>query len=420
MKLLNRATLNYLIYSIIVLLIVTPLFYLIIERLFIEDVDESLMLRKQEIQFRVRKIKSHNDLQLWSDLDGDIKWELAKGITFRDTIFYTVQYDSLADEMEPYRVLSSTIMIDQVPYHLTTRISLVENEDLVSAIAIIQGIVLGILLTGLLVINWRVSKRIWRPFYDTIEKLEKFELERSPILKLDSPSIKEFQLLNTAIGRLADRTYKAYINQKEFTENAAHEMQTPLAIFQSKVELLMQDKNLSNENALLLGQLMDASSRLSKLNKALLLLSKIENKQFIETESIDLVELTEKLVVIFQRQAETKNIEIRTFFLDRPRIFFNASLIDILLSNLISNAVRYNNANGSISITVTGKSWEIINTGNPLDIPVDRIFERFQKGNSGQSSTGLGLAIVKKICETRGSEIRYEFKSNTHSFSLWF
>ncbi len=420
MKLLNRTTLHYLIYSVIVLLVVTPIFYLIIDRLFIEDVDEALLLQKQEIQLRIQKIKSATDLLLWADLDGDVKIVPAAGKHFRDSIYHIVQYDSVADEMEPYRILSSTVTLQNVPYHLTARISLVESEDLIKAIALTQAIVLVILLAGLLIINWRVSKRIWKPFYDTLEKLGNFEVEKTPQLVLGSSSVKEFVDLNNSIKRLADRNYKAYLNQKEFTENAAHEMQSPLAVFQSKLELLMQTKNLSEEQAQLMVSLLDATSRLSKLNKALLLLSKIDNNQFIETESINIVILTSKLIEIFNKQASSSGIHIHTSFRNDLEISFNPTLIDILLSNLISNAIKHNPEQGMVMITISGRSWIITNPGIPSIISPDKIYDRFQKGDTNQTSTGLGLAIAKKICDTSGIAIQYEYRNNTHSFSVGF
>lgn len=419
MRLLNRTTLNYLIYSIVVLLVVTPVFYFVIDQLFTKDVDETLLLQKQEIQYRFQKIKSESELQVWTDLDGDVRVEPSNGKLYPDSIFNLVQYDSLADEMEPYRILSSTVMLGIKPYHLTARISLVESEDLIKAIVVTQAIVLVALLAGLLIINGWVSKRIWKPFYDTLGKLENFEVEKTPFLKFGSSSIKEFNDLNKAIEQLADRNYKSYLSQKEFTENAAHEMQTPLAIFQSKLELLMQTKNLSEEQAILMASLSEATSRLSKLNKALLLLSKIENNQFTEDETVDMTALTNKLIDIFNKQATTDEILFKTTFLNHLSISFNPTLIDILLSNLISNAIKHNPGRGLIEISISGRQWKISNPGSPLISP-DRIFERFQKGTSSHASTGLGLAIVKKISDTNGIAIQYEYENNWHSFTIRF
>ena len=420
MRLLNRTTFNYLIYSILVLFFVTPVFYFVIDRLITNEVDETLFSQKKEIQYRLQKIKSNDDLLVWSDLDGEVKIESANGKYYSDSIFNVTQYDSLTNEVEPYRVLSTTVIAGGKLYHLTARVSLVESEDLIKAIVITQAVVLVFLLAGLLLINSWVSKRIWRPFYHTLGKLENFELEKSPSLKLGSSSIKEFNDLNKSIEQLADRNYKSYLSQKEFTENAAHEMQTPLTVFQSKLELLMQTENLSEEQAALMVSLAEATARLSKLNKALLLLAKIENNQFVENEPVDVKKITNKLIAVYEKQAMAKGIEMNISIFNELEISFNPMLIDVLLSNLISNAIKYSPSGVRVEIIITGREWKIVNRGNALSISPDKIYERFQKGGTSQSSTGLGLAIVKKICDTNRIIVKNNYENNSHVFSIMF
>ncbi len=418
MRLLNRTILSFLIYSIVVLLVATPLFYFLIDRIFIKEVDEALLTQKKEIQIRMQNKKSESELKDWEDLDGEVRISAYNGSGFADSIYYITQYDSVRKEVEPYRVLSTVITINQKPYKLVARISMVESEDLIEAVAFTQAISLFILLTGLLIINWRLSKRIWKPFYDTLEKLKKFDVESTLHLNLSHSSVKEFEDLNFAINQLTERDYKAYLNQKEFTENAAHEMQTPLAVFQSKLELLMQT-NPSEDQAKLMESLADATSRLARLNRALLLLSKIDSPQFIDTEAMNLGELTVKLTNLFRQEAEGKEIQIKIDTKSNLQVDFNAALMDILISNLISNSIRHNSGD-DIQITIAERYWEISNPGEPVSVPPDKIFNRFQKGRSGHSSTGLGLAIAKKICDTTGLGIRYEYRAGRHFFSVYF
>jgi signal transduction histidine kinase len=419
MRLLNRTTLNYVVYSVVVLLLVTPLFYWVIEGLFIKDVDETLLIQKKEIQFRVRNHTSDSDLSIWAAIDGKAEIEMATDASTKDSLYSIVQYDSIADEFEPYRVLASTLVMNGRPYRLTTKISLVESEDLISAVVITQSVVLVLLLAGLMIINWSVSKRIWKPFYDTLEKLSQFEVEKTPTLKLGTSVIKEFKDLNRSIELLADRNYKTYLNQKEFTENAAHEMQTPLAVFQLKLELLMQTKELTEEQAELISSLMDSVGRFSKLNKTLLLLSKIENHQFVETEKINIRALTSKLISIYEHLAHSKNIKIE-FSGEDLEVEFNPVLIDILLSNLISNALVHSAPDGEITIGIEGKKWQAKNAGEAALAAPDKIYERFYKGTAHPSSTGLGLAIVKKIADRSPINIHYEFNAGHHIFSIGF
>ncbi len=418
MRLLNRTLLNFLIYSVLVLLIVTPVFYWVVNRIIIERVDETLQIQKREIESRIQKINSESDLKQWEDLDGEVVIEPALRNT-KDSIYNKMQFNSFSNEMEPYRVLTTSISFHGKPYRLVAHVSLVESEDLIKALATLQLIVLAVLLSGLLIINWWISKRIWRPFYHTLDALKKFEIEKAPSLQLQSSSIKEFEDLNRAIKQLTERDYQVYLQQKEFTENASHEMQTPLAVFQSKLELLLQTP-LTEHQAQVMESLMDATDRLGKLNKALLLLSKIENRQFVEMETINVAAFTSKLISLYQTEADAKEIRIHSHFKTDLTITYNPTLFDILLSNLISNAIRHGNPKSKVQISVSDHEWKIQNEGLALTFAQEKIFDRFQKGNTTSSRTGLGLAIVKKICDTSGVRLSYEQHDSDHTFIVSF
>jgi signal transduction histidine kinase len=208
-----------------------------------------------------------------------------------------------------------------------------------------------------------------------------------------------------------------YLHQKEFTENASHEMQTPLAVFQSKLELLLQTP-LTEYQAQVMESLMDATARLGKLNKALLLLSKIENRQFVETEQVNISEFTSNLILLYKTEAEVKEIQIQSEFENDLVITYNPTLLDILLSNLISNAIRHGNSKSIVHIVVADHEWQIQNEGPALTFAQEKIFDRFQKGNNASSRTGLGLAIVKKICDISDLKLSYQFADNKHFFSV--
>lgn len=238
-------------------------------------------------------------------------------------------------------------------------------------------------------------------------------------MQLTSSSVKEFEDLNRAILQLTARDRQIYPSQKEFTENAAHEMQTPLAIFQTKLELLLQ-MNLSESQAQVMESLMNVTSRLIKLNKALLLLSKIDSRQFSETELVDAALLTSTLLSLYEEEASEKSIALKLDIQSNFNLQFNATLIDILFSNLLSNAIRHGHPQSTVLITIEDGVWQIQNEGEPLAIAPEKIFDRFQKSTTHAASTGLGLAIVKKICDTSGLTIQYQFQNNKHRFIIWF
>lgn len=419
MRLLDRTIIKYLVYSAVVVLIGIPAFYFVINKLFIDDIDETLVLRKNDLRRKIEKVSSPKDVKILETFDRNIEVRpLSK--MHADTLYYVTQFDSLENELEPYRALSSVVTLQGQQYELILRISLVENEDLIETIVTIQAVLLILLLAGMLIINWQISKQVWKPFYSTLEKLRQFELDKNPVLQLGKSTTKEFEDLNRAITQLAEHNYKTYLNQKEFTENASHEMQTPLAVFQTKLELLMQSKGLSEEQATLIQSLTDATNRLNRLNKSLLLLSKIDNNQFPEIEPVKISGLTNATLDQFRDQLNGRSIQVNFLFSEERVISGNKTLMEILFSNLIANAIRYNNDQGILEIKMENKAWTVSNTGDRLSIHREKIFERFQKGDHTSVGTGLGLAIVKKICDRSGFTIEYDFKNDRHIFSLTF
>lgn len=394
MKLLNRTLRGFLIYSFAILLIVTPILYLVINNIIINQVDETLQLHKREIQMRLEKLPTDEDVRQWEDMDGEVVVKPFDGAPVEEKI----------TTVDNYRVLTGTAEIKGKLYSIQAQISLVESEDLIGALVWTQVAVLVVLISGMFLINLWNSKTVWGPFYDTLNKLKSFSIENNSPLSLQSSSVSEFNDLNAAIQELTRRNMEAFVSQREFTENAAHEMQTPLAVFQSKLDILLQTKP-SLQQAMVLDSLFDAVQRLNRLNKGLLLLAKIENNQYHEEDEVDLSNATKRLTDIEFRGAG---------FI----VKVNAILLDILLSNLISNATRY--TTGPVFIKMDKSSWTISNPGEPLSIAPEKMFGRFQKGNHNTDSLGLGLAIARRICDTCKLDLSYSFVNDIHSFSIHF
>jgi signal transduction histidine kinase len=393
--------------------------YGVINAIIIDNVDEELLIERSEIASRIQKMTSVSDLKIWEDLDGDVVIGPIIEKPRRDSIYTSTLRNPLNKGIEPYRVLVSSILFQNKPYRLVARISLLESEDLIKAIATTQLAVLLVLISGLFIVNWWISRRIWQPFYRTLEELKKFEIDKRPDPQLQPSTIKEFEDLNGVITQLTERVHQIYLNQKEFTENAAHELQTPLTIFQTKLELLIQT-DLSASQGQIAESLIEASLRMVKLNKALLLLSKIDNRQFPEIEVTSISDITSKLISRYEPEATAKHICIGTSIANNFPVAFNITLIDVLFSNLISNAIRHSAPHSKITIMIGGNLWQIQNEGHPMTISPKRLFERFQKSVTSSSGMGLGLAIVKKICDTSGLDLDYRFEENSHRFSVKF
>lgn len=418
MKLLNYTVRSYIIYSIILLLISVPTFYFAIDYIIKRTVDENLINQKNGILANLALIKNEEELYAWEKMDKDIDITPAK-YPVKDSLF-TSPFSEPGEELADARYLVTTVRIINKDYQLTIRTSLVESKDLLESIILVQAVLLTLLLLGLIIINRSISKRMWRPFNDTLTQLKNFDLGKQKSLQLERNRITEFNSLNETVNHITRKNVDIYQSQREFTENASHEMQTPLAIFQAKLELLMQTSPLSAEQAGFMEELANASQRMNRLNKSLLLLTKIENNQFIDTEIVSIKNMAEKFVEQYKSQADKRNITIQTKYAEDISVDANKSLIEILLSNLLSNAIRHNIKNGSINIICEKQRMIIENTAQGKSLETNKLFQRFQKQSPDDSSIGLGLEIVKKITDLYHFTVTYRFTGNYHSFTIHF
>ncbi|GHU80704.1 hypothetical protein FACS1894145_7350 [Bacteroidia bacterium] len=266
-----------------------------------------------------------------------------------------------------------------------------------------------------------IYKRLWNPFFQMLSQIEQFNIKNNEMPQFPQTDIKEFVQLNKALEKLAENNMNAYKIQKEFTENASHEMQTPLAIFQSKLDILIQQPDLTEQHLSIIQSLYDTTSRLSRINKNLLLLAKIDNLQFIETQTINVTEVITEFLSFLTEQAAGKNICIEMNIIrDSCWIEANKTLMESLVNNLITNAIRHNTANGRIVVAFDGERLTVANTGvnHPLDEKM--LFRRFGRMTEKTKGSGLGLAIVQQICVLNKWQIQYGFNRGIHSFTVTF
>jgi two-component system, OmpR family, sensor histidine kinase ArlS len=418
MKLLNKTLRSYLIGSFLVLLVTLPLFYFVVKTVLLHAVDRSLRLQLRDIRSNLPSIRSTNELEIWAKLDKDIRLEKVPGF-FKDTL-YTGYISRKRRDLDPVRQLDACIVVDGRYYKLSILISLVENEDLLTSIVLVQTLLLILLITGILWVNRRSSKKLWTPFYSILSTIRRYDMTKHETIGFEKTDTDEFNDLNKNLEILLNRNYSTYLSQKEFTENAAHEMQTPLAIFQSQLENLLQTTPLSEEQVQLIVQLENNNQRLIKLNRSLLMLAKIENEEFQPTEKIDVAELTGKFTESYQSIIRKKNISFYEIYKDPLAIIANRSLIEVLISNLVSNAVRHNVPAGQIRIESSSGSLIIKNTGLPESLSPDKMYERFSRQKSSQEGVGLGLAMIRRICQIYHLQLNYYFENNFHIFRIDF
>ena len=418
-KLLYKTSKAYLIFSVCVLIISAPLFYCLTEHLYLEETDETLMLHKNEFFKYSLPTLTIADIPNWNKYNRNVKIEPSKNIT-NDTLFHTSYYDALDAENEPYRELNTPVSVQGKSYTYTSRINLVETEDLMKSIAFLFITIIFILLIGLFVITQKLSVTLWKPFYETLQKIEGFEIDKNKQIHFSETGIEEFNRLNKSIEKLIDRNVIIYKSQREFIENAAHELQTPLAVFQAKIDTLIQCSDVTQQQSEIFGSLNDSVFRLNRLNKNLLLLSKIDNESYSNKQTVSLNELIEQHIGFFTEQAKAKNLSIETKLLETLVIKSNPVLAEVLINNLFLNAIRHNVTNGKIVVTLSNHSLTFSNTGQPTALIHDKLFNRFSKANPSEQGTGLGLSIVKKIADINNWKVSYNYSKNLHSFSVAF
>lgn len=420
MKLLNRSIQSYLLYAIGIFIISIPLFYFVIQQIISRDVDRALRLQKAEIAGRIAE-RSDRDPFAMLDLFGpDIIFNRLQEYRSYERLYTVQKTNPVTRYPVSYRVLESNILIRGLPYNIVVQNSLVNSEDLIKSIVVIMALLLAFIIGGLLLINRVLSKNLWSPFNNTLKQLQQFRVDIPEPLHLQQSQIDEFTDLNNAIKTLAENNRRLYNLQKEFTENASHEMQTPLAVLQSKLELLMQTSPINEEQANLISELSDAAQRLSRLNKSLLLLTKIDNNQFTEKEAIALHEMLSKILAQYEEPIAAKRIEV-IYTYEKP-VFqkMNKALAEILISNLVSNAIRHNTVAGKIEVELQQDKLIIKNSGGPQPLDETKIFTRFQKNSTDTNSIGVGLEIARKICRLNGFNLQYSFLDHLHCFTVDF
>lgn len=422
MKLNNKTIRNYLFYSSGLFLLAIPVFYFVLRSVLQHAVDHSLRVQFHETRERVVGIRSAEELATWARLDNDVTLSPIDTVV-PDRIYTIEHYNRRHHGSEPYREMSGTVRAQGHNYRLIISSSLIENEDLLGSILLIQVAVLLVLIAVMLWVNQRMSKKLWQPFYVALRNIKEYEVNKRVTPAFFDSTTDEFNELNKAIENLFSRSHGLYLQQREFTENAAHEMQTPVAIFQSKLELLMQTNPISREQADLINTLDSTTRRLTKLNRSLLLLARIENHQYPDTEQVNVCEACERLIEHMDVLTQEKGITV--VFERTAAIFVDANpvLIEVLIGNLFSNAIRHNRRGGQIQLVTLENELVVSNTGDEVPLRADRVFNRFQRqarAEGNQDSTGLGLAIVKNICALYRFRIEYNYSDSWHSFHIHF
>ena len=402
--------------SIIILVMTGVVYYTVIHFILTDRLDKDLAIEEDEI---AAYVKTYRKLPLAGNFkDQKVAFQLISSPEAPERKFFnTTYYNESENKKEPGRSLLTFLDVNGQPYSITITKSRVEAEDLVRIIFMITLGVTIVLLVTMMLINRFLLRNLWRPFYTVLKQMKAFNLANQDEIVADETNVDEFRELNLAVAAMSARVKQDYKELKTFTDNASHEMLTPLAVINSKLDTLIQTETFTNVQGELIDDIYLAVNRLSRLSQSLLLLAKIENNLIADQEFVNLKELIEQKIRQFQELIQAQGI-LLSQELAYKEANMNRYLADILINNLLSNAIRHNYSGGEIIVQLNDRMLSVSNTGNAEKLS-DQAFERFYK-NASSEGMGLGLAISYQICALYGFNLTYGFREGKHVFLIAF
>lgn len=415
MKLLNKINRNYALLSSLIFLVGIIFIFIFMEYFISSEIDEKLETQKLNV---IKNLDQGLKVEFTPFVE--VKEIVNQNFNVEEEIKDTSIYNKFENEFDSYRQLKTIYSNGNKSYLIIVRTDNIEKSDLLFTIGIPFSIILllTIFISNLIVRKINIS--IWKPFYMNLEKLKNFSVENKDKLSLINTDIDEFNDLNNSLIELTGKISRDYKKLKEFSENASHELQTPIAIIKAKIEAMLQDESLSSEAAAQLQTINSTATRLARINKSLTILSKLDSEEYEEKKVIALKNFIQKKVKDFIEIAESKGIAFEIKPLENFELRINEDLLELLMSNLISNAIKHNYEGGKIVIEVKDGYFLIKNTGMPLNEEPEKMFERFAKGSNATDSSGLGLVIVKQICDLYKYKIEYSVQDEWHQIKLFF
>lgn len=407
MRLLRKINRSYLISSAVVLVIGLLAFYFLINAIASQEIIEGLHASEARIVHELGQHKEVSGLYPLIEVEETHK-------TGNEFVQDTTIFDPIEGEDEVFKELNTFREINGKLYHITIRALSVEKEDIVMSIFLSITAIFLLLIGVLYFINKSTATTVWKPFYQNLEILKNFSLKENHKITLHDTGITEFDELNAGITRLTEKVVSDYKSLKEFTENASHEIQTPLSVILLNLEEVLQ-RNLPEAELTKIYHTYEAAKRLSTLNQHLLLLTKIENEQFT-AEKLFLNKVVQNRLVALSPLVGSAKLRVQYDAQRDFPVIMHEALAETMVNNLLSNAIKHNNQGGIIRINISGNEFEICNTGKEEPLPQKEIFNRFVKKDS--QGLGLGLAIVKRICDMHKMEISYVFSEGMHCFRI--
>ncbi|MBW8523982.1 HAMP domain-containing histidine kinase [Chryseobacterium chendengshani] len=425
--LLSKTTKPFLIYVLIILIISIPVYFIVVDTIWKNELDEHNKTIAQKTAFEFNHLKLSDEelkksIMLWEKIQPETNIQEVLADPLKKDVYSTIEKPKLFSsepEIERYRSLKTVVYINSKPYIFTVETNIEESQETIAAITVITTFFFIMIVLGLLILNKNLSETVWKPFRITLEKLKNFNLNSQNPIEFEQTDTREFEELHQSLRKLIDHNILAYQTQKEFTENASHELQTPLAILKNKIDLLLQNKDLTEKQYHIVEEMNKTLTRSSRINKNLLLLAKIDNNQFDTHEKIQIDTLIRQSLALLEEHFQQKNIRLTSNVNPRINVCGDGGLTEVLINNLLINAIRYTDFDGSVSVKLTHSSLEITNSGSEK-LNADFLFKRFSRLSTENKGSGLGLAIIKQICRFQSWNVDYKFENRSHVFTVLF
>jgi signal transduction histidine kinase len=419
MKLLNKTNIYFLGVSLIIFSLGGILFYMLFQVTIDRGINAKLYERKA---YNLKQIAKSDSMMLVFQkyTDAFSIRPIDKIQSDKEILTDTLIYDSIYGQFIQYRQLSFSKQINGRNYFIQIRRAVLDHTSLLKDVFLLEALLFLAFIAVLTLVNNLVSKRIWKPFHSILDKIHNYKIDRAQSLTFPESSVNEFNELSLAIEKMSVKIKNEFNILKEFTENASHEIQTPLAIIKNKLEILLQSPEMTNDQLDLISSASAAANRLSKLNEALIILSKIENRQFHEIKEISVNDNVDRILASMDELIRIKSISIDKHCYENLHIRMHPYLAEILLENVVINAIKHNTSPGSISISTQADKLEITNSGSHTTGNAERLFQRFVKSNPKSQSLGLGLSIVKAICDTYSFTVKYSIENSRHRITIAF
>lgn len=423
MKLVNYLTLKITLSFLIILTAWSAIYFSLQIREIYDDIDEGLDNLRQEFIVKANKsadftvdMMKHNPLNI---IVNEISYDEAQNI--KDSFTTTKVYFETEKEEEEVRMLTTAFFSEpnNKYYKLQLFTSNVETEDLSKNMLLLLIVLWICLIATLFVLNKIILNKSNKPFFQLIDQLKKFRLEDRKLIDFPTTKIVEFQELNSSIKKLLENNIKTYTEQKDFIANASHELQTPLAIATNKLELLISQEGLNENQINEISTTLSTLNRMKRMNSNLLLLSKIQNRQFIDNKNLCINSIIKDILTSLEDFIEHKNISYTIREEDTLFVDMNEDLAYIMFTNLIKNAITYNIPKGNLEIIIKSDYVTISNDGKEPDTTQD-IFTRYVGNSQNKNSLGLGLAIVKAITDYYNYEIKYSYNGKHNMYIRFF